>query len=156
MLGSSSCKVNYSFTGASISPEIQTISIDFFETRAPLAPPITSQLFTETLKSTFLTQTSLRMVGEQGDLQFSGTITSYVSTPAAIQGDNSAALNMLTISVKVNFINQKDPSQNFEKIFSNFKNYNSSSNLVDIEEQLISEISDLISQNIFNDSVSNW
>lgn len=152
----SGCKVNYSFTGASISPEIKSISIDFFENKATLAPPVMSQTFTETIKNTFLTQTSLTMLAKQGDLQFKGYVANYISAPAAIQGDDNAALNKLTITVKVEFVNTKDPTQNFDKMFSNFQTYDASSNLADVEDILIQEISELIAQNIFNDSVSNW
>ena len=79
-----SCKPSYSFTGASISPEVQTVSIDFFQSYAPLAPPIASQFFTEAMKDIFLQQTNLTLVKQDGDLQFSGAIVNYNSAPVAI------------------------------------------------------------------------
>ena len=45
----SSCHV-YSFTGASISPDIKTVSVQFFPNRAPIVQPSLSNLFTEKLK----------------------------------------------------------------------------------------------------------
>ena len=56
-----SCGV-YSFTGASIAPDIKTISIKYFPNRAPLIQPTLSQAFTEKLKEKFIAQTNLRLI----------------------------------------------------------------------------------------------
>lgn len=150
------CKVNYSFTGASISPEIKTVSVDFFENKSTLAPATIGQSFTEALKQIFISQTTLSMVNKNGDLQFKGYISNYQTAPTAVQGNQTAALNKLTITVKVEFINTKDPSQNFDKSFNNFATYESSQNLNSVEDALIEEINELLVQSIFNESVSNW
>lgn len=150
------CKVNYSFSGASISPEVKTISIEYFANRAPLANPLTSQKLTETLKDLFISQTSLTLVKKQGDLQFEGEIIGYRTAPMAIQGNETAALNRLTITVSVRFKNQKDKKQNFESNFTRFADFASSENLTSVEEGLIEEINDQLVQDIFNKSVSNW
>ena len=64
----SSCKVNYSMSGASIPPEVKTIVIKYFNKTAALGPPSMSQTFTERLKDKFLTQTNLAIVNSSGDL----------------------------------------------------------------------------------------
>ena len=43
----SGCKVQYSFTGASISPEVKTVSIDYFQNLSTLVNPSLSSKFTE-------------------------------------------------------------------------------------------------------------
>ena len=48
-----SCGV-YSFTGASISPEVKTISVHYFPNNAPLVNSTLSQNFTEALKEKFV------------------------------------------------------------------------------------------------------
>ena len=73
----SSCRVNYSFSGASVSPDEKTVSIQTFRNNASLAPPTISQSFTEALKDIFTSQTSLGIVSKDGDLNFEGEITSY-------------------------------------------------------------------------------
>ena len=45
-------KVTYSTTGASISPDVKTFSVDYFPNKAPLVVPYLSSLFTEKLKIT--------------------------------------------------------------------------------------------------------
>ena len=96
-----SCKINYSFTGASISPDIKTVSIQYFPNMARLVNPNLSQVFTESLKEKFLSQTNLSLVNNIGDLNFEGEIVEYYTKPMAIQGDETAALNRLTIKIRV-------------------------------------------------------
>jgi len=56
-----SCKV-YSFTGASISPEVKSVSITFFPSFAALAPANMPQIFTEELRDKFVSQTNLGLL----------------------------------------------------------------------------------------------
>jgi hypothetical protein len=155
------CKVNYSFTGASISPEVKTISIRNFQNFAPLANARLSQQLTEAVKDAFLNQTSLKLVNRDGDLQIEGNITAYQTMPVAIQGAgsnaiNSAASNRLTITISVKFSNLKDEKQNYETQFSRFADFPSSSTLAAEEERLIREINTQLVQDIFNKSLTNW
>ena len=150
------CKVNYSFTGASIAEDIKTVSIKTFQSYAPLANANLSQTFTEALKDKFLSQTNLDLVTKNGDLQFEGSITGYNVTSVAIQGNETAALNRLTITVKVKFTNTKDSELDFETNFSRYSDYESSQNLASIEDGLITEINEQLTQDIFNKAVSNW
>jgi|694.fasta_scaffold16509_11 hypothetical protein len=158
---SNSCKVNYSFTGASISPDVKTISIQYFQNFAPLAKPSVGQLFTESLKDVYLSQTNLKLINKGGDLQIEGSITNYVTTPVAIQGTsangiNAAASNRLTMTVNVKFVNLKDERQNFENTFSRFADFPSTSSLAAEEDRLINEINTQLVQDIFNRTVANW
>ncbi len=150
-----SCSINYSFTGASISPDIKTVSVEYFPNRALMVNPNLSQVFTEKLKDKFIGQTNLDLVGDDGDLQFSGQITGYKTSPVAITGD-MASQTRLTITVKVNFVNTKDPTKNFEKSFSQYEDYPSDQSLDAVQDQLITEIVNKLTDDIFNASVSNW
>lgn len=155
LMGVSSCGV-YSFTGASISPEIKTVSIGFFQNRASIVQPSLSQLFTEKMKDKFVSQTTLTLTNGPGDLQFEGSITDYFTQPTAIQGNEQAALNRLTINVKVKFVNTKDEKQSFESSFSRFADYDSRKNLATVESELINEICNQLVDDIFNKAVINW
>lgn len=146
----------YSFTGASIPPGTETVSISFFENRASIIQPTLSAKFTEKLKDRFVSQTNLRLVNDNGDLQFDGYISDYQSRPVAIQGNEQAALNRLTITVSVNFKNAKDPKQDFDSSFSRYVDYDSRKNLSAVEQELISEICQQLTEDIFNKAVINW
>ncbi|MFN8154091.1 MAG: LptE family protein [Bacteroidia bacterium] len=151
----SGCGV-YSFTGASISPEVKSFSVQYFPNRAQLVQPLLSQAFTEKLKERFISLANLRQADRDGDLQFEGYISDYRTAPVAIQGTETAALNRLTISVYVKFTNTKDAKQNFETTFTRYADYDAKKNLTEVELSLIDEINRQLIDDIFNKSVSNW
>lgn len=150
------CKVNYSMSGASISPDVKTIAIRYFTKTTSLGPSSLSQVFTEQLKDKFLTQTNLSITNDNADLTLEGTISSYVITPQAIQANETAASNRLSITVYVKFTNLKDEKQNFETAFTRFSEYSSSENISSVEDKLILDINDQLVDDIFNKSVINW
>lgn len=150
------CKVNYSFTGANLSPEIKTFTVYYFPNRARLINPTLSQIFTEQLKEKLQRQTSLDELSENGDIEFEGQITGYEVRPMSIQKDDLAAQNRLTITVKVKYINNKDTDQSFEKSFSAFEDYDSLNDLTSIEGTLVPEIVKKLHEDIFNATIANW
>lgn len=151
-----SCGI-YSFTGASISPDVKTVQISDFPNYAQLVNPGLEQAFTIGLQDLFLNQTNLDLVTNNGDLQFEGEITEYRVTPSANTGNSTAAQNRLTIAVKVRFYNNKDEEQNFEKTFSHYQDFDANQQLQGaFEDGIVQVILDRIFENIFNDAVANW
>ena len=116
------CKVGYSFTGASIPPEAKTVSISYFTNNSSLAPPTLSQQFTEALKDICSSQTRLTLVAKGGDLTFEGYIVDYKVSPLAIQANDQAALNRLTVTVQVKYTNRFDDKKSYEASFSILNN----------------------------------
>jgi len=151
-----SCTVNYCFTGASIPPEVKTINVKFFLNNASLVEPTLSQRLTDALRDKFVSETNLSLVNSGGDLILEGAITSYQTRPVAIQGDDQAALNRLTITVDVVYTNTFDEAMSYETSFSRYEDYASSQNLSDVQEQLIDEINLMLTEDIFNKAVINW
>ena len=155
-----SCKINYSFTGASISPLVKTVFIDLFNNRARVVNPTLSQVFTEKMKDKFVSQTSLSLQRDQGDLEFSGEIVSYDVKPLSIQtseqGRDFASMNRLTVTVKVIFTNNKDHEQDFKTNFSAYYDWESTQALTNIENEAINQITEQLVEDIFNKSVANW
>lgn len=151
------CKVNYSFTGGNIDyTKIKTVSIAYFANNAPIIQPTLSQSFTEALKDKFNSQTKLQLVNKGGDLSLEGSIIGYSTQPVAIQGNETAALNRLTITVNVKFTNKLDDKQNFDQNFSRYEDYQSKLSLSSVEETLIKDINDALVEDIFNKAVVNW
>mgnify|MGYP000252022786 CR=1 FL=1 len=152
----SSCKVNYSFSGASVSPDVKTVSIQYFKNNASLAPPTISQSLTEALKDIFTSQTSLGIIARDGDLNFEGEISNYITAPVALQANDLAALSRLTITVNVRFTNVKDEKQKFETSFSRYADFSSSTPLETVQAGLIDQINEQLVQDIFNRAMINW
>ena len=156
LLTLSSCKMGYSFSGASISPDVKTVAIQTFRNNASLAPPTISQTFTEALKDIFTSQTKLGVVKRDGDINLEGEITNYLTAPVAIQSNDQAARTRLTITINVRFTNIKDEKQNFETTFSRYTDYPSTQSLPAVQEQLIQQINEQLVQDVFNRSMVNW
>lgn len=150
-----SCKF-YTFTGASIAPEVKTFSVQTFLNVATMVAPILSSTLTDELVDKFTRQTSLSPVRLNGDFAFEGEIINYTSMPAAITGNEYAALNRLTITIKVKFTNKYDAKASFNSTFSRFADYDSGQPLQSVEQSLIPQIAEELVTDIFNASASNW
>jgi hypothetical protein len=152
----------YSFTGASISPEVKTVSIQPFFNNAPLGPSNMSNIFTERIKDYFQQNTSLALVDENGDLQFDGYIENYTITPVGANSSGNASgvdfsqLSRITITVFATYTNTKDDTFDFEKRFSFFTDFDQNTDITSNEQEFVEDIFDQIIIDIFNASVANW
>ena len=149
------CSMGYSFSGASLSSDVKTVSISYFDNRASLVNPSLSQVFTEALKDKFTSEAGLSLVEEYGDLDFSGAIINYRLSPVSIQKDE-AAMMRLTITIKVKFVNNTDPSQDFSQSFSDFEDYNVDEDFTSVEDDLNRIIVEKLMEKIFMKSAANW
>jgi hypothetical protein len=156
MLAITSCKVSYSFTGASISPDVKTISIQYFQNRASLVQPGLSQTLTDALIDKCKAQTKLSFISNSGDVNFEGDITDYFTKPLTVGADAQAAMNRFTIAVKVKFTNVIEPNLSYEKTFSRYQDYASNLNLSDVEKSLVEIIVEQLIEDIFNEAFVNW
>ena len=162
-LGLTGCGI-YSFTGANISPDVTTISVDYFFNESGDGPPNLSQLFTEGLKDYYQNNTNLGIDNSgNGDLQLTGSIAGFRYNPIAptSSGNNNlpdnAGLQRLTISVKVQYTNTKDDTFDFDQSFSFYADFDpNATSITAIEPQLIEEILEQLYLDIFNASVANW
>ena len=66
-----------------------------------------------------------------------------------------AALNRLTITVKVTYTNQKKPEDGFsEQTFTRFKDF--SGTVQSQEEGLTKDIIEMLTEDIYNRAFANW
>lgn len=150
------CKVSYSFTGAVPMVGVKTFSVLYFPNRAKLVNPNLSQVLTDGISEKMTRQTSYSQIQEGGDLEFSGQITGYDVKPMNIQQGDVAGQNRLTISIKVKYVNNKDHTQDWEKSFSQYEDFESTLSLSSVEDQLVPEIVVKLTDDIFNASIANW
>lgn len=150
------CSVRMTMSGSSVPENIRTVSVQYFENRAMLINPLLSQTFTEGLKDRITSESRLIMKDDVGDVDFSGEITSYDIRPMSIQADALSAETRLTVSVKVRYRNFKDPRTNWESSFSAYQDFPSEQNITAIEAELVNEIVEQLTENIFNKAFSDW
>lgn len=151
------CRLTVSLTGGTVDPRAKTVYVQTFTNNSSLVNPTLSQDFTTALKNKIQDQTPLTIINNVGgDYSIEGEITNYSISPIAIQGNDAAAMNRLTISVRVRFTNTFDEEQDFEQSFTRYADYPSNQNFTSVESSLVSEINDALSDDIFNKAFVNW
>lgn len=155
LLSLSSCGI-YSFSGTSIQPDVNSITINYIEYRALRVNPSLSNDLTEAIRNQFRRMTRLEQVDVDGDMELSGEITGYEVTTAAVTADEVAARNKLTVTVKISFTDKKHPEEDFDKSFSSFAEYDSTNTLDAVESSLCAEIIEKLVEDIFNAAVAQW
>ena len=132
-----SCGI-YSFTGTSIQPDVKTVNIEYFEYKALKVNPSLANDLTEAMKDKFRKLTKLEQVDIDADLTIAGEITGYDVKATSVSASEQAAMNRLTINVKIYFTNKKYPEDDFEKSFSAYADFSADQMLDAVESELIS------------------
>ena len=155
MIQNNSCGV-YSFSGISIPTEVKTVYVAYIKNKANLIEPNLSNNITEKLKTKCLNEAGLIWQEINPDVSFFGEIKEYKIDPIAIQENETAAKNRLTISVEITYINNIDNSKNFNQLFSDYIDFNSDQNFYNEELELNNSVATNLIENIFNAAFLNW
>lgn len=147
-----SCK--YSLSGYNINGK--TAKVAYFDNQAPIQSANLTQIFTNKLESAILRDTPLQLVRDNPEIEFSGIITDYRLSPAAVSGEDDTEQTKLEVTVKVTYTNTLDESLNFTESFRGNQNYDASLDLAQVEEDLLDDISDQIVTSIFNRAFIDW
>ena len=151
------CKVSYKFNGASIDYEkTKTIQIDNFPLRSAYVWAPMQSIFQNKITDIFATQTKLRQVKKNGDLQLAGEITGFDQFNKGISSDGYSSQVQLKMTVNVRFTNNKNHNEDFEKQFSATTEYDASQQLNAVQEELVTQMVKDIAEQIFNATVANW
>lgn len=152
-----SCTISYKFNGASIDySKTKSISIADFTNSAELVhPPFASQ-FSEKLRDIYTRNTRLQILKKNGDMHVEGEIVEYNLTPMAIGADAYSSKSKLTITINVRFTNKKNPTEDFEKKYSAYETFDTSTLFTTIQDDLSTKIIENITDNIYNETVAKW
>ena len=151
------CTVSYKFTGTSIDYNVvKTIQIDNIPLRSAYVWAPMGAMFNNSLQDIFANQTRLQLVRKGGDLQISGEITNYEQYNKSISADGYSSQTQLKMTVNIRFVNNKNHSEDFERQFSATTQYDSSQQLANVQEDLVTEMIDDLTDQIFNATVANW
>ena len=156
LLAVQSCGI-YSFTGTNIQPDVKTVTINYFEYTAMKVNPSLSNDITTALQEKFLKLTKLELVDMDGDLEIVGAVTGYDVKATAVTANEQAAMNRLTVTVKVSFTNRKYPEEDVpDKSFSAYADFDATQSLDAVEASLCEDIIEQLCEDIFNGTVANW
>ncbi len=151
------CKVSYKFNGASIDyAKTKTIQIDNFPIRSAYVWAPMQSMFQNKITDIFASQTKLRQVKKNGDLQLAGEITGFDQFNKGISSDGYSSQVQLKMTVNVRFTNNKNHTEDFERQFSATTEYDASQQLTSVQEELVTQMVKDIAEQIFNATVANW
>lgn len=151
------CTVSYKFNGASIDYEkTKTIQIDPFPIRSAYVWAPMQAMFNNKLTDIFAAQTKLRQVKRGGDLHIAGEITGFDQYNKGVSSDGYSSQVQLKITVNVRFTNNKNHVEDFERQFSATSEYDASQQLMNVQEELVTQMIKDITDQIFNATVANW
>ncbi|MFZ1702988.1 MAG: LPS assembly lipoprotein LptE [Saprospiraceae bacterium] len=151
----SACSI--SLKGVTIPPDVQTFFVEDFRLSALEAPADLNQRFGEALRNKVRNESRLTLKEIEPDMVFSGNIRSFRITPEAVTAGATAALNKLEISIEIELVYPNKPNEGWKsKPYTFFRNFDATQDFQNIQDNLIREIFDLFTEQIFNDAFSQW
>lgn len=151
-----SCTISYRFTGTNINYDIiKSIQIDKIINRAPYGWAPMEAMLNNKLQDKYASGTRLRNVKRGGDLVVSGEITAYDQFNKSVSADGYSSQVQLRMTVNIRFKNTKT-NQNWERSFSATTQYDATQSLAAVQESLVTEMIDDITDQIFNATVADW
>ena len=151
------CKVSYKFNSSSIDyTKTKTITIVDFPIRASYVWAPMQTIFNEQLRDIFSSHTRLVQVSRNGDLKIEGEITQYTQRNKSVSSEGYSALTELSMTVNVRFTNNVKHDEDFEQSFTSTASYDSRLSLNSVQEGLVEEMVEDITEQIFNATVANW
>ena len=147
----------YKFNGASIDyTKTKTIQLSDFAVRSSYVWGPMGPLFNNTLKDEFANHTRLVQVKRNGDLKIEGEIIQYTQRNKSVSSEGHSAQVELTMTVNVRFTNNANHKEDFERQFSASQTYESTQSLNSVQEELVTQMTKDIVEQIFNATVANW
>ncbi len=151
------CSVSYKFNSSSIDyTKTKTITIADFPIRASYVWAPMQTIFNEQLRDIFSSHTRLVQVNRNGDLKIEGEITQYSQRNKSVSSEGYSALTELSMTVNVRFTNNVNHDEDFEQSFTATASYDSRLSLNSVQEGLVEEMVEDITEQIFNATVANW
>ena len=157
LVGLSAC---YTFRGVTIPPEVLTFSVENVENRADAVVPGLAQDFTQSLRDRIRNESRLEeaSTNQVADIEFSGFVSRWETNSLAPKPGEQTALSQLKIYIKVaaQYREEKFIENEFNQTFSFQVEYPAEQNLLDIQDQLIEQIFDQITNDVFNKAFTSW
>ena len=141
----------------SMPEEWKSFSVEMIENNAPNCPLSYGPVLTEILKDAIQNNTRLTLnTDDEGEVILTGRISEYNVAPIAIQANDDATQNRLTIRIQFEMIISSPEKQNVKFSSTRFADFDSNVNLASVESQLIDDINEQVSQDVINKLLSNW
>lgn len=146
----------YSFSGASIPDHLGTIAVPLAEDRSLGGVPGMDQALTDFLIERFARQTRLGLEPDENaaDAVLVSAIDQYRNEPVAVTGDEVAALNRVTITVNVRYLDQVEDEERLARSFTASAEYDATQ--IELEEETAVLVLRQIADDAFTAATSDW
>lgn len=145
----------YSFQGISIPVEVNTFYVENFEDRTGEMPPGFNEDFSESLADKVRNNTRLKIDNGNPDVTFTGAITQFTVRAEDPNSQTGTALNRLYLTMEVTYYNSKTEEEKKKK-YDEIEDFGAEQDFIDVQEDLLDQISERIIERVFNDSFTNW
>lgn len=147
-----------SFVDGNMDPSWKNFTVKTLENNTGNAPLSYNATLTELIKDGIQNNSRLALNdnADSSEVNIEGVVTSYTITPVALQEGDAAAQNRLTVTVQFEIFITKPEEDIMELTSSRFIDYDSDTDLGTVENDLLSEVSDQIVQDVLNKLFSNW
>ena len=151
--------VSVSLRDGSVPLEWKRFTVYTLSNEAANAPISYPPELSEQIKDAIQNRVGLRLVNDESEdpqVVINGIVKDYSISPIALQGDDLAAKNRLTVQAKFEiFINA--PTENLMELnVSRFVDFDSNLDVGSNQAELLQEISEQIIQDVLNKLLSNW
>ena len=152
-----SCTVSYKFNGASIDySKTKTIEIADFPIRSSYVWAPMGSIFNNQLKDIFANHTRLIQVKRNGDMKIEGEITQYSQRNKSVTSEGTSAQAELSMTVNVRFTNNANHNEDFEQQFTATASFETTQSFTSVQEELVTQMVEDLTDQIFNATVANW
>jgi hypothetical protein len=146
----------YSFSGASVPKHLKSITIPQTLDRSGSGEPGLGELFTSKLTQKFVDDNTLQVSNKpNADASLTCIISSLNDAPSVVSAGETVSKRRITLNVQVTFKDLVLRKTVFEKNFSGYGDYASTSSLAARRSAIESAI-DNITDDILLDTVSGW
>ena len=152
-----SCTVSYKFNGASIDySKTKTIEIADFPIRSSYVWAPMGSIFNNQLKDIFANHTRLIQVRRNGDMKIEGEITQYSQRNKSVTSEGTSAQAELSMTVNVRFTNNANHNEDLEQQFTATASFETTQSFTAVQEELVTQMVEDLTDQIFNATVANW
>jgi len=148
----------YSFSGASIPSNLNTIAIPLAQDNSINPVNTLNRDLTNELVDRFVERTRLSLTTNQNeaDALLTAQIQNYTNEASGVSGDERTTVNRVTIQVRIRYVDQTNDEMLLEQSFSGFGEYDPVETGVAGEREAAQVAIERVVDNIFSSAASNW
>lgn len=146
----------YSFSGASIPERLDTVAVPLAEDRSLGGVPGMNEALTDFLIQRFARQTRLALEPDENaaDAVVTASIDRYQNEPVAVTGNEVAALNRVTITVAVRYLDRVEDEELLARSFTASAEYDATQ--IEEEQETAVAVLRQIADDVFTAATSDW